>query len=99
MGKKTDDLDASRFAREARGRHTLATPAPPATETLAALLVARRSAVEMTGDTERQVVSLGATCPEQLDTKLRGKTTVQIVDTCSRWCPSGDPGLLGLAMR
>ena len=64
-----------------------------------ALLVARRSAVEMTGDTERQVVSLGATCPEQLDTKLRGKTTVQIVDTCSRWCPSGDPGLLGLAMR
>jgi hypothetical protein len=54
---------------------------PPA---LDALLVARRSAVEMTGDTERQLVSLAATCPEVLAAKLPGKTTAQIVGICCR---------------
>ena len=84
MGKKTDDLDALRVAREALGRDDLATPRDTGDrDALAALLVARRSAVEMTGDTERQLVSLAATCPEQLAAKLRGKTTAQIVDAAS----------------
>lgn len=98
MGKKTDDLDALRVAREALGRNDLATPRTTGDrDALAALLVARRSAVEMTGDTERQLVSLAATCPEQLAAKLRGKTTAQIVDICRRWRPTGDPALLGVA--
>lgn len=49
MGKKSDDLDALRVAREALGRDDLATPRTTgARDALAALLVARRSAVEAT---------------------------------------------------
>jgi transposase len=98
MGRKTDDLDALRVAREALGRDDLATPRDTGDrDALAALLVARRSAVEMTGDTERQLVSLAATCPERLAARLRGRTTAQIVDICSRWRPNGDPAILGVA--
>lgn len=98
MGKKSDDLDALRVAREALGRDDLATPRDAGDrDALAALLVARRSAVEMTGDTERQLISLAATCPEPLATKLRGKTTAQIVETCTRWRPTGDPAITGVA--
>lgn len=91
MGKKTDDLDALRVAREALGRDDLATPRNTGDrDALAALLVARRSAVAMTGDTERQLVALAVTCPETLAARLRGKATTQIVDTCLRWRPTGD---------
>jgi len=48
MGKKDDDIDATRAAREALGREDL--PEPRCTgdrDALAALLVARRSAVQM----------------------------------------------------
>ena len=98
MGKKTDALDAARVAREAIGREDLATPRDTGDrDALAALLVARRSAVEMTGDTERQLVSLAATCPEPLAVRLRGKTTAQIVDTCIRWRPAGGTSIAGVA--
>ena len=98
MGKKTDDLDAERVAREAIGREDLATPRDTGDrDALAALLVARRSAVEMTGDAERQLVSLAATCPEPLAVRLRGKTTAQIVDTCTRWRPAGGTSITGVA--
>jgi transposase len=98
MGKKTDDLDALRVAREALGRDDLATPRNTGDrDAIAALLVARRSAVEMTGDTERQLVSLAATCPEALASRLRGKSTAQIVDICSRWRPTGDASITGTA--
>jgi transposase len=98
MGKKTDDLDALRVAREALGRDDLATPRNTGDrDAIAALLVARRSAVEMTGDTERQLVSLAATCPEALAGRLRGKSTAQIVDTCCRWRPTGDASITGTA--
>lgn len=98
MGKKTDDLDALRVAREALARTDLATPRDTGDrDALAALLVARRSAVEMTGDTERQLVSMATTCPETLAAKLRGKTTAQIVDLCCRWRPTGDQAILGVA--
>ena len=98
MGNKTDDLDAARVAREAIGREDLATPRDTGDrDALVALLVARRSAVEMTGDTERQLVSLTATCPEPLAVRLRGKTTAQIVDACSRWRPAGGTSTTGVA--
>lgn len=98
MGKKTDDIDALRAAREALGRDDLATPRMTGDrDALAALLVVRRSAVEMTGDAERQLVSLAATCPEPLAARLRGKSTGQIVDTCARWRPGGEPGVTGTA--
>lgn len=94
MGKKTDDLDALRVAREALGRDDLATPRTTGDrDALAALLVVRRSAVEMTGDAERQLVSLATTCPGPLAERLRGKSTAQIVDTCARWRPGGEPGI------
>lgn len=94
MGKKTDDLDALRVAREALGRHDLATPRSTGDrDALAALLVVRRSAVEMTGNAERQLVSLAAICPETLAQRLRGKSTAQIVDICARWRPTGGPGI------
>jgi transposase len=98
MGKKTDNLDALRVAREALSRDDLATPRDTGDrDALAALLVARRSAVEMTGDTERQLASLAATCPEVLAAKLRGKTTAQIVDVCCRRRPTGGRAVLGVA--
>lgn len=99
MGKKTDDLDALRVAREALGRDDLATPRGTGDrDALAALLVARRSAAEMTADTERQLVSLAATCPEALAGRLRGKTTAQIVDICCRWRPTGDTATTAIAI-
>lgn len=98
MGKKTDDLDALRVAREALSREDLATPRNSGDrDAIAALLVARRSAVEMTGDTERQLVSVAATCPEALAERLRGKSTAQIVVICARWRPTGDPSIAGTA--
>ena len=98
MGKKTDDLDALRVAREALGRDDLATPRMTGDrDALAALLVVRRSAVEMTGDAERQLVSLAVTCPEPLAQRLRGKSTAQIVDICARWRPTGNAGITGTA--
>lgn len=98
MGKKTDDLDALRVAREALSREDLATPRDSGDrDAIAALLVARRSAVEMTGDTERQLLSLAATCPEALAERLRGKTTAQIVAICARWRPTGEPSIAGTA--
>lgn len=100
MGKKTDDLDAVRVAREALGRDDLATPRDSGDrDALAALLVVRRSAVEMAADSERQLLSLAATCPEALAARLRHKTTAQIVTTCLGWRPSGDTAAIADAMR
>jgi len=100
MGKKTDDLDAVRVAREALGRDHLATPRDSGErDALAALLVVRRSAVEMSADSERQLLSLAATCPEALAARLRGKTTAQIVQTCLHWRPSGDTAAIAETMR
>lgn len=63
MGNKTDDLDAVRVARDALGRDGLAPPRKTGNrDALAALLVVRRSAVSMTGDTERQLIPLAITC-------------------------------------
>jgi transposase len=91
MGKKNDDLDAERTAREALGRDDLAQPRSTGErDAIAALLSARRSAIQMAADTERQLSALGTTCPESLAERLRGLKTYRLVTTCLRWRPTGD---------
>ena len=98
MGKKTDDIDATRAAREALGREDLAEPRSAGVrDALAALLMARRSAVQMATDTERQLHALASTCPEVLASRLRGLKTHRIVTTCARWRPRGDAAVIVIA--
>ena len=76
MGKKNDEIDAIRAAREALGRDDLAEPRCTGDrDALAALLVARRSAIQMASDTERQLHALASTSPEVLAARLRGLKT------------------------
>lgn len=98
MGKKDDDLDATRAAREALGRDDLAEPRCVGDrDALATLLVARRSAVGMASDTERQLQALASTCPEQLAQRLRGLKTHRLVTVCATWRPTGDPAVVSIA--
>lgn len=102
MGKKNDELDATRAAREALGREDLAEPRCGGDrDALATLLLARRSAVEMANDTERQLHALASTCPEQLAKRLRGLKTHRLVTVCATWRPTGDPAtvIIAQAMR
>jgi len=102
MGKKSDEIDAIRAAREALGRDDLAKPRCTGNrDALAALLVARRSAVQMASDTERQLLALASGCPESLAGRLRGLKTQRIVTTCARWRPRGDTAdiVIAQAMR
>ncbi len=98
MGHKNDDLDALRAAREALGRDNLAQPRSTGIrDAIAALLVARRSAVSMAADTERQLQALASTSPEQLARRLRGLKTSRLVSICTRWRPTGEPEVVAIA--
>ena len=98
MGKKTDDIDATRAAREALGREDLAEPRSAGDrDALATLLMARRSAVQMATDTERQLHALASICPEVLAKRLRGLKTHRMVTTCARWRPRGDVAVVIIA--
>ena len=98
MGKKDDDIDAIRAAREALGRDVLAEPRCTGDrDAMATLLVARRSAVQMATDTERQLLALVSTCPEALAERLRGHKTYRIVTICSRWRPKGHSAIIATA--
>ena len=114
MGKKNDDLDAERTAREALGRDVLAQPRSTGEgldrgrtrpgkdstgegDALAALLSARRSAIQMATDTERQLSALATTCPEPLAERLRGLKIYRLVTTCLRWRPTGDATTVTIA--
>lgn len=98
MGKKNDTIDAVRAAREALGRKDLAEPRELGDRQALALLVsARRSAVQMTGDTERQLHAAAATCPEPLARRLRGLKTHRLVTLCARWRPAGDSAVQSIA--
>lgn len=98
MGKKDDDIDALRAAREALGRDNLAEPRCTGDrDALAALLVARHSAVQMASDTERQLHALASTCPETLSKRLRGLKTYRLVSTCARWRPRGNAAVVATA--
>jgi transposase len=84
-GAKSDPLDATRAAREALGRDQLAQPrAPGHRAALSVRLAARRSAVQATTDTQRQLHALVVTAPEPLRGRLRRLTTPRLVSTCGR---------------
>lgn len=98
MGKKDDDLDAVRTAREALGRDDLAEPRSSGErDAIASLLLARRSAIQMAADSERQLLALATTSPEPLAERLRGLKTGRLVTTCLRWRPSGDAATVTIA--
>lgn len=98
MGKKDDDIDALRAAREALGRDYLVEPrASGHRDALAAVLIARRSALTMATDTERQLLALASTCPEVLAERLRGLKTERVVSTCARWRPTANCSIMVIA--
>lgn len=84
-GAKSDSLDAVRAAREALGREHLAgiKGDGPRAE-LAALMTARRSAVEAATMAQRQLHALVITAPEELRAPVRGATTAVMVQTAAR---------------
>ena len=84
-GAKSDPLDATRAAREALGREQLAQPrAAGQRAALSVRLAARRSAVQATGDAQRQLHALVVAAPDALRGRLRGLTTARLVRTCGR---------------
>ena len=84
-GAKSDPLDATRAAREALGRDQLAQPrAAGRRAALSVRLAARRSAVQATGDAQRQLHALVVAAPDSLRGRLRGLTTARLVSTCAR---------------
>jgi transposase len=84
-GAKSDPLDATRAAREALGRDQLAQPrAAGHRAALQVRLTARRSAVQATGDAQRQLHALVTAAPETLRGRLRNLPTPQLVTACRR---------------
>jgi transposase len=87
-GAKSDSLDAVRAAREALGRAHLAqvkTDGPRGQ--LAALMAARRSAIEAATTTQRQLHALVTAAPETLRTMFRGQSTTAMTTTAARLRP------------
>jgi hypothetical protein len=75
-GAKSDPLDATRAAREALGREHLAQPrAAGHRAALQVQLTARRSAVQATGDAQRQLHALVTAAPEPLRGRLPNMAT------------------------
>jgi len=84
-GAKSDPIDATRAAREALTRDRLAQPrAAGHRAALSVRLAARRSAVQATTDTQRQLHALVVAAPDALRGRLRGLTTHQLVTACGR---------------
>ena len=84
-GAKSDPLDAIRAAREALSRGKLGTPRTTGErQALPVLLAARRSAVDAARIAQQQVFSLVIAAPEQLRSKLRGKSTLAMTRTAAR---------------
>lgn len=84
-GAKSDSLDAARAGREALGRTHLAqvkTDGPRAQ--LAALMAARRSAVEAATLAQRQLHALVIAAPEVLRAVFRGQSTTAMTATAAR---------------
>jgi hypothetical protein len=87
-GAKSDVIDAERAARDALSRVRLATPKTgPHRAALAALLAARRSAVDAATTAQRQLRALVITAPEQVRARFRGHTTRTMIDTAGRVRP------------
>jgi transposase len=92
-GAKSDPLDAIRAAREALARPRLGAPRSGGDrQALSVLLAARRSAVEASGDAQRQLFSLVIAAPEKLRERFRGQQLSGMVKTAAglRIHPSWD---------
>jgi transposase len=84
-GAKSDSLDAVRAAREALGREHLAeTKHDGPRAELAVLMTARRSAVEATALTQRQMQAMLIAAPEDLRGLLRGTSTTVMTQRAAR---------------
>jgi transposase len=84
-GEKSDPLDAVRAAREALARTQLAEPrARGERGALSVLLAARRSSVDASTDAQRQLHALVTAAPEVLRSRLRDKTTTEMIRTAAR---------------
>jgi transposase len=84
-GAKSDPLDATRAAREALSRDQLAQPRASGHRlALSVRLAARRSAVQATGDAQRQLHALVVAAPDPLRARLRSLTTPRLVRCCGR---------------
>lgn len=93
-GAKSDSLDAVRAAREALSRTRLGTPRSTGDrQALSVLLAARRSAVDASTDTQRQVFSLVIAAPEPIRDKFRGMKLPAMLRTAAhlRLHPRWDP--------
>jgi transposase len=87
-GAKSDVIDAERAARDALSRVRLAAPKTgPHRAALAALLAARRSAVDAATTAQRQLRALVITAPEPVRARFRGHTTRTMIDTAGRVRP------------
>lgn len=84
-GAKSDPIDAVRAAREALSRQHLSEPrAEGERSALSVRLAARRLAVDSGTDAQRQIHGLVVAAPERLRSKLRNKTTPEMLTICSR---------------
>ncbi|WP_420122615.1 transposase [Nakamurella sp.] len=95
-GVKSDPADAIRAGREALSRARVGTPrgatrgAGPDGEvarirqSLATLLMARRSAVQAAGDARRQLASAVMTAPEPVRARLRGLSAIPLVTAAAK---------------
>jgi hypothetical protein len=84
-GAKNTSIDAVRAAREVLGRHKLAIPRARGDRAgLAAVLAARRSAVQAATDAQRQLLGLAMSAPETLAGKFRGLSSSQVVARATR---------------
>jgi transposase len=87
-GAKSDVIDAERAARDALARTRLAAPKTgPERAALAALLAARRSAVDAATTAQRQLRALVITAPEQVRARFRSHTTRAMIDIAGRVRP------------
>lgn len=87
-GAKTDTIDAIRAAREALAREHLTRIKDTGHRAeLAALITARRSAVQGAGDATRALHALVITAPEPLREHLQAPTTSAMITTATRLRP------------
>lgn len=95
-GRKSDVIDAERAARDALARARLAAPKTgPERAALAALLAARRSAVDAATTGMRQLRALVITAPEPVRARFRGHTTHHMIDLAVRVRPGATAGDVG----
>jgi transposase len=97
---KDDALDAVLTARAALAAETAALPrAGERREALRLLLIARRSAVDVRREALTQLRAVIVTAPDRLRQDLRGLSTGNLLDCCSRLRRSGSAGADELATR